>query len=83
MAAQFSQNGHPLRASGDALEPARLGRHAEVRLASAAEKKRLWWRNALVNALFIASWCAQQSLTLIVNNEVTSSFVFLAGSSSH
>ncbi|KAI0321234.1 triose-phosphate transporter family-domain-containing protein [Amylostereum chailletii] len=25
-------------------------------LASVAEKKRLWWRNAMVNALFMGSW---------------------------
>ena len=27
-----------------------------VHYATEAEKKRLWWRNAVVNALFIASW---------------------------
>lgn len=26
------------------------------RLASREEKKRLWWRNALINILFIAAW---------------------------
>jgi solute carrier family 35 protein C2 len=25
-------------------------------LASLAEKKRLWWRNGIINGLFIASW---------------------------
>lgn len=25
-------------------------------LASVAEKKRIWWRNAIINTLFIASW---------------------------
>jgi solute carrier family 35, member C2 len=25
-------------------------------LASIAEKKRLWWRNAVINLFFIASW---------------------------
>jgi len=29
----------------------------QVHLASLAEKKRLWWRNALITGLFIASWC--------------------------
>lgn len=29
---------------------------ATTRLASLAEKRRLWWRNALINAAFIASW---------------------------
>jgi solute carrier family 35 protein C2 len=27
-------------------------------LASIAEKKRLWWRNATINTLFIGSWYA-------------------------
>ena len=27
-----------------------------VHYATEAEKKRLWWRNAVINALFIASW---------------------------
>jgi solute carrier family 35 protein C2 len=28
----------------------------DTHLASLAEKKRLWWRNATVNTLFIGSW---------------------------
>jgi len=27
-----------------------------IHYATEAEKKRLWWRNAVINALFIASW---------------------------
>jgi hypothetical protein len=27
-----------------------------LHLASLAEKKRLWWRNAIINTIFIASW---------------------------
>jgi solute carrier family 35 protein C2 len=27
-----------------------------VHYATEAEKKRLWWKNAVTNALFIASW---------------------------
>lgn len=27
-----------------------------VHYATEAEKKRLWWKNAVVNSLFIASW---------------------------
>jgi hypothetical protein len=27
-----------------------------VHYATEAEKKRLWWRNAVINALFILSW---------------------------
>ena len=29
-----------------------------VHLATLEEKKRRWWRNAFINAAFIASWCA-------------------------
>jgi solute carrier family 35, member C2 len=29
-----------------------------VHLASLKEKKRVWWRNAIINMLFIASWSA-------------------------
>jgi len=29
---------------------------AAIHLASLAEKKRLWWRNAFINTIFIASW---------------------------
>lgn len=29
---------------------------AGIHLATVAEKKSLWWRNAIINALFIASW---------------------------
>lgn len=28
----------------------------DLHTATAAEKKRLWWKNAVVNALFITSW---------------------------
>ncbi|ESK91006.1 nucleotide-sugar transporter [Moniliophthora roreri MCA 2997] len=28
----------------------------QVHIASIEEKKRLWWRNAVINSLFIASW---------------------------
>ncbi|KAF8893920.1 triose-phosphate transporter family-domain-containing protein [Infundibulicybe gibba] len=28
----------------------------DFHIASVAEKKRLWWRNAVINTLFIASW---------------------------
>lgn len=27
-----------------------------IHFASIAEKRRLWWRNAIINTLFIASW---------------------------
>lgn len=35
------------------------GEVSDLHLASEAEKKRLWWRNAVINALFIAAWCVQ------------------------
>ena len=27
-----------------------------IHFASVVEKRRLWWRNAIINTLFIASW---------------------------
>ena len=37
--------------------PLRQLEHDEgVHWASVAEKKRLWWRNAVISALFIVSW---------------------------
>ncbi|KAJ8521166.1 hypothetical protein ONZ45_g2083 [Pleurotus djamor] len=30
--------------------------HLDVHLASIAEKKKLWWKNAIINSAFIASW---------------------------
>lgn len=35
--------------------------------ASIAEKKRLWWRNAIINALFIASWFLFATLLSVYN----------------
>jgi solute carrier family 35, member C2 len=32
-----------------------------VHIASTLEKKRLWWRNAIINLLFIAAWCVELS----------------------
>lgn len=37
-----------------------------IHLASVAEKKRLWWRNAVVNASFIASWCVPWPSPVVV-----------------
>jgi solute carrier family 35 protein C2 len=31
-------------------------RASDIHLASVAEKRRLWWRNAVINAFFIAAW---------------------------
>jgi hypothetical protein len=47
-------------ADGSVLDHSPFTNHEtleHVHLASLAEKKRLWWRNALINTLFIASWC--------------------------
>ena len=30
----------------------------EIHLASVVEKKRLWWKNAVINSFFIGSWYA-------------------------
>lgn len=34
-----------------------LDNDEHIHLASLAEKKRLWWRNSVINAFFISSWC--------------------------
>lgn len=51
--------------SAESLEqPPEYEEHAEyvteddVHIATLEEKKRRWWRNALINATFIASWSA-------------------------
>ncbi|KAJ6602199.1 triose-phosphate transporter family-domain-containing protein [Mycena sp. CBHHK59/15] len=38
-----------------------------VHLATLAEKKRLWWRNAIINALFIASWFFFSTILSVYN----------------
>ncbi|KAJ7690662.1 TPT-domain-containing protein [Mycena rosella] len=38
-----------------------------VHLASLAEKKRLWWRNAIVSTLFIASWFFFSTILSVYN----------------
>ncbi|KAI8992861.1 TPT-domain-containing protein [Trametes punicea] len=48
----------PLSPNGDA--------HA-IHIASLAEKKRLWWRNAVINSLFIASWFLFATLISLYN----------------
>lgn len=35
---------------------------AGIHLASTAEKKRLWLKNAVINAVFIASWSVNSPL---------------------
>ncbi|KAJ7128950.1 triose-phosphate transporter family-domain-containing protein [Mycena crocata] len=47
---------HSLPRFEDDAEEMHSGDPEPVHLATLAEKKRLWWRNAIVNTLFIASW---------------------------
>ena len=44
----------------------------DIHLATVEEKKRRWWRNALINMLFIASWYVLLGLyqTLCTHSEV-------------
>lgn len=37
----------------------------DVHLASEAEKKRLWWRNAVINTIFIAAWYVLSVLEIV------------------
>ncbi|KAI0790716.1 triose-phosphate transporter family-domain-containing protein [Abortiporus biennis] len=39
----------------------------EIHLASLVEKKRLWWRNALINSMFIASWFLFATILSVYN----------------
>jgi solute carrier family 35 protein C2 len=41
--------------------------HSEfnVHIASLAEKKRIWWRTAIINACFIASWYVDVTVRLL------------------
>ncbi|KAF8160905.1 triose-phosphate transporter family-domain-containing protein [Crassisporium funariophilum] len=58
---------HRPRASYDEVEIP-LSAHSEgVHLASVAEKKRLWIRNAIINALCIASWFLFATLLSVYN----------------
>lgn len=34
----------------------------DIHLATVEEKKRLWWKNAFINALFIASWYVRRRI---------------------
>ena len=46
----------PLIDSRGSHEDEEITRAAGLHLASIAEKKRLWLKNAVINALFIAIW---------------------------
>ena len=48
----------------------------DIHLASLAEKKRLWWRNAIVNMVFIASWCVGIMFSTRVSHIVRCRFLF-------
>ncbi|EAU91556.2 triose phosphate transporter [Coprinopsis cinerea okayama7 len=50
----------------DTLRPL-SARSEGLHLASLAEKKRLWWRNAIINLLFIASWFFFATLLSVYN----------------
>ncbi|KAF9476365.1 TPT-domain-containing protein [Pholiota conissans] len=41
--------------------------HEGMHLASLVEKKRLWWRNAIINTIFIASWFLFATLLSLYN----------------
>jgi hypothetical protein len=36
----------------------------DVHFATLEEKKRIWFRDAVINTLFIASWCVLDSLSV-------------------
>ncbi|EPQ57669.1 TPT-domain-containing protein [Gloeophyllum trabeum ATCC 11539] len=40
---------------------------ADVHLASTEEKRRLWWRNAVINVIFIGSWFLFATLLSVYN----------------
>lgn len=63
--AQYSPAHSHASLSADSLEqPPAYTQHLDdeieddVHIATLEEKKRRWWRNALINATFIASWSA-------------------------
>lgn len=53
---EYALNEQLLDPTRDSHEDEEITRAAGIHLASIAEKKRLWLRNAILNALFIASW---------------------------
>ncbi|KAJ3497150.1 hypothetical protein NLJ89_g10390 [Agrocybe chaxingu] len=66
---QLSPNGHLEHRPRQSYEEEipRDAYHEGVHIASVAEKKRLWWRNAIINALFIASWFLFATLLSVYN----------------
>lgn len=59
-----SDDNQDVTSGGAGLERGKRSRHKrEGSLAlSVEERKRIWWRSALISALFIASWFAIASL---------------------
>lgn len=48
----------------------------DIHLASLAEKKRLWWRNSIVNLVFIALWCVGNIFSTPVSSIAYYRFLF-------
>lgn len=75
---RYSLEGQPLRLSSEHDEPPSSASLREgMHLASLAEKKRLWWRNAIINTLFIASWYGLAIAMFFVNAPTISPQVLL------
>ncbi|KAK7057450.1 TPT domain-containing protein [Favolaschia claudopus] len=47
-----------------------------VKVATLAQKKRLWWRNAIINALFIGSWFLFSTILSLYNKWMFSETYF-------
>ena len=64
MAPYSSTPSHDSLSADEIAQPPPYDQHVSgdldehVHLATLEEKKRRWWRNAFINAAFIASWCA-------------------------
>jgi solute carrier family 35 protein C2 len=44
---------------------------SNVHIASLAEKQRIWWRTAIINACFIASWYVDVTVRLLEHIHVS------------
>ncbi|KAG9316194.1 triose-phosphate transporter family-domain-containing protein [Chiua virens] len=56
-----------LQSIGNDDEDTFLNNNRDIHLASKAEKKRYWWRNALINAFFILTWFLFATLLSVYN----------------
>ena len=67
MATYPATHAHDALDADETAQPPPYDDHADVEpeehthLATLEEKKRRWWRNAFINAAFIASWCVVRS----------------------